>query len=165
MKKLCGECGKREVERRAVEGRRSPWHQFTSLPVPADLEIPTCSNCGSEWINREVAEKLDAALAKAAAARRLQLVQESLAELRPRLQQQELERLLGLSGGYVSKVKHGKEDPSDYLVVAMLLLASRPEAVEQVKRSWDTGHLPLRLTNNHFSRVAVPVTGDLPVAA
>ena len=125
----------------------------------------SCSSCGSEWINREVAEKLDAALSKAAAARRLQLVQESLAELRPRLQQQELERLLGLSGGYVSKVKHGKEDPSDYLVAAMLLLASRPEAVEQLKRSWDTGHLPLRLTNNHFSRVAVPVTGDLPVAA
>lgn len=165
MTRLCGECGKRAVERQAVAGRRSPWRQFTGLPIPADLEIPTCSNCGSEWINRDVAESLDAALAKEASARLTQLARESLDVLRATNQQQELEALLGLSPGYLSKVKHGKETPSDHLVAVLMLLAARPENIERVKWSWNTGHLPPRVTTDHFSRVAVALWDEIAVAS
>ena len=63
MKKLCGECSKRAVEPIAVAGRRSPFCNFPDLEIPADLAIPTWSNCGAEWIDGPTAEKLDAALA------------------------------------------------------------------------------------------------------
>ena len=59
----CVECGKGIVQPVAAPGRQAR-HRTLTLPVPADLEIPTCGNCGTEWIGDSVARKLDAALEK-----------------------------------------------------------------------------------------------------
>lgn len=44
--KLCGHCGKREVQPKG------------------DLQVPTCGNCGCEWIDRSTAKRLDEFMAK-----------------------------------------------------------------------------------------------------
>lgn len=164
MKRLCAECGERAVSPRAVSGRLLPWKQFPSLAVPEELEIPTCANCGSEWIDGKTAERIDGALDKEAAAVMRRLAREAIDALSATIHQREIEIQLGLSAGYISKLKHGKETPSAQLVTALALLAARPARLEEVERIWETGHLPPRLTNNHYSRVALPVDEPMAVA-
>jgi hypothetical protein len=155
MMKLCAECGERAVAPRAVAGRTSPWKQFASLPIPAELQVPTCSKCGAEWINGKTAGALDAALEQAAAERLTKLAREALGVLGGCVSQRELEAELGLSAGYLSKVKHGKETPSAQLVGLLALLASRPARLDQLTHVWETGELPPRVTNDHFTTVEV----------
>ncbi len=57
----CRECGDGLIRPLAREGRAYPYKDLM-LPVPADLEIPTCSDCGSEWIDAPTARALDNAL-------------------------------------------------------------------------------------------------------
>ena len=161
--KLCAECGERAVAPRAVGGRTSPWKHFPSLPVSADLEIPTCSKCGAEWIDRKTAEKIDAALARAAGERLSNVARHAIEVLGDSFNQRDLERDLGLSAGYLSKVKHGKETPSASLVALLTLLAARPARLEQVTRVWETGELPPRLVDTSITTVNVPTNESVPM--
>lgn len=154
--KLCADCGERAVAPRALGGRTSPWKHFPSLPVSANLEIPTCSNCGAEWIDRKTAERIDADLARAAGERLSKVARGAIEVLGDSFNQRDLERDLGLSAGYLSKVKHGKETPSASLVALLTLLAARPVRLEQVTRVWETGELPPRLVDTSITTVNVP---------
>lgn len=58
----CRECGEGLIRPLAREGRVMPYKNGLALPVPADLFIPTCSDCGSEWIDEPTAHALDNAL-------------------------------------------------------------------------------------------------------
>ncbi|MGB8933413.1 MAG: hypothetical protein WCC48_19375 [Anaeromyxobacteraceae bacterium] len=77
--------------------------------------------------------------------------------------QRDLERDLGLSAGYISKVKHGKETPSASLVALLTLLAARPARLEQVTHVWETGELPPRLVDNSITTVNVPTNESVPM--
>ncbi len=155
MMKLCAECGERAVAPHAAAGRTSPWKQFPSLPVSAEVQIPTCSKCGAEWIDRKTAATLDAVLERAAADRLTKVAREALAVLGASMSQRDLEAELGLSAGYLSKVKHGKETPSAQLVALLALLAARPARLDQLTHVWETGELPPRVTNDYFTTVNV----------
>ncbi len=151
MKTLCGECGKRAVEPLAVPGRTSPYKNFAALPLPDDLAIPTCANCGAEWIGARDADRIDAALENAAAEALSRLGREAIETLVDSVTQRELEELLGLSPGYVSKVKRGHEVPSASLVADLVLLAVRPRRVAELRRIWSTLRLPPRVTTDHVT--------------
>jgi hypothetical protein len=98
----CVECGKGIVRPVAAPGRQAR-HRTLTLPVPADLEIPTRGNCGTEWIGDSVARKLDAALEKEFRVRMRDLVTASLARLsKHTISKAHVERVLGLSQGYLS---------------------------------------------------------------
>lgn len=152
MTRLCGECGKRTVVPLAVAGRTSPWKHFPALPISADIEIPTCSSCGTEWIDRKTAERVDADLAKAAAALMSKVARDAIGVLGASMNQRDLETELGLSAGYLSKVKHGKETPSAALVGLLSLLAVRTVRLDEVSHVWETGSLPPRITTDYFSK-------------
>ncbi len=164
MSRLCVECGARAVEPRAVAGRTSAFKQFAGLPIPADLPIPTCGACGAERYDRQTSERLDAALSAAAADRLSRIAVEALDALAPTMTQRDLEGLLGLSAGYLSKLRHGKERPSAQLAGALVLLAVRPGRELELERAWETGHLPPRLTGENFARVEQPLLAPASVA-
>lgn len=164
MKKLCGECGKRTVEPLAVPGRRSPFRHFPTLDIPAGLSIPTCTNCGTEWIDRLTAEKLDAALTEQGTHVLAHVARQAIEALSATMSQRELESALGLSAAYLSKIRHGKESPSAPLVALLALLAARPARLEEVERVWATGLLSPRVVSNNFSRVDVQFDSDATVA-
>jgi Helix-turn-helix domain len=151
MKTLCGECGRREVEPRTAAGRMSPYKNFPALPVPDDLAIPTCRHCGAEWIGARDAELIDAALEKAAADVLSRLAREALESMIDGVTQRDLEQRLGLSPGYISKVKRGHEVPSPALVSALTLLAVRPARLRELELVWSTLRLPPRLTTEQLS--------------
>lgn len=145
MKALCGECGHREVEPRSAQGLRFPFRRMTSVPIEENLEIPTCGHCGAEWFDRDLAERLDAAIVAAGERVLSRLGREAIEALLPCITQQRLEQLLGLSPGYLSKVKRGKETPSPALVAGLALLASRPRRLHEVEKLWSSQVLPPRL--------------------
>jgi len=152
MKRLCAECGHREVEPRARPGRTSPYKNFAALRIPEDLEIPTCGHCGAEWIGAKDSERLDAALEKEAAAALSRLAQEALADITEVATQKMLEQRLGLSQGYLSKVKRGHEVPSPALLAALVLVAVRPSRLNELANVWTTLQLPPRLTSDDVTR-------------
>lgn len=165
MKKLCGECGKRAVEPVMAPGRRSPFRNFPELGIPSTLAIPTCSNCGAQWIDRDTARKIDEALAAQSASVLADVARQAIEALSATMSQRELEATLGLSAAYLSKVRHGKEAPSAPLVALLSLLATRPARIEEVERVWATGRLSPRVVSTNVSRVDLKVDSDVAVAS
>ena len=99
-----------------------------TLPLPDDLPIPTCSACGEEWIDRTTAQAVDSALEQEYQDRLRQLVVGSLERLAASgVTQRRLEQSLGLSHGYLSKIRSGASRPSAALVSCLHLLATDPE--------------------------------------
>ncbi len=125
---LCPTCGKDEVLPVARPGRTARYRNMEALPLPSDLVIPTCSACGEEWIDRATARAIDAALEREYQERLRQLAIANLEKLAAsRVTQRRLEKTLGLSHGYLSKIRSGASRPSAALVSCLYLLASDPE--------------------------------------
>ena len=97
------------------------------LPVPPDFEIPTCDQCGEEWLDASRTEKLDDILRALYEEYLSALFEYAMTVLREHRTQRALEELLGLSHGYISKVIGRKKVPSEPLVGQVLLLANDPE--------------------------------------
>ncbi len=124
----CVECGKGNVAPMAAPGRTARYKILADLTVPGDLEIPTCDACGMEWIDQPAAEAVDAALEPVYQRRLRQLASAYLEQLAEQcVTQQRLEKLLGLSQGYLSKIRSGASNPSPMLVSALGLLTIDPE--------------------------------------
>lgn len=137
----CPECGQGQIVPLARAGRTARHKNMPDLPVPADLAIPTCNVCSEEWIDGPTALALDRAL-EAAYQRQLQLLAitwlQKLAE--QHVTQRHLERLLGLSQGYLSKIRSGASHPSPMLVGYLHLLATDPERrLREVESSFALG--------------------------
>ena len=133
----CVECGKGIVRPLAAPGRQAR-HRTLTLPVPADLEIPTCGNCGTEWIGDSVARKLDAALEKEFRVRMRDLVTVSLARLsKHSISKAHVERVLGLSQGYLSHLTTtGDRTPSEALALNLVHFAQNPQGLRSSETLW-----------------------------
>lgn len=124
----CPACGQGEVRPTAQAGRLVRYKNMAALPLPDDLAIPTCGACAEEWIDRDTALAVDAALEREYQKRLRQLVVADLDRLAARkVTQRRLEEILGLSHGYLSKIRSGASRPSVALVSCLHLLASDPE--------------------------------------
>jgi transcriptional regulator with XRE-family HTH domain len=134
---ICPTCNKGEVKDLARTGRRMHFRNIPDLEVPADVVIPTCTNpdCGEEWIDGAVAARVDEVMKTAYQAALTIKAEEAISKLKKKAPQRDLERLLGLSAGYLSKLKHGKETTAP-LVVALMLLASDPRRVDELRSLW-----------------------------
>jgi len=134
-------CPHEVVEERAAAGRKVAWHIIDGLPVPDDLSLPTCTRCGARVSTRDSAERLDAAMKSVYAAELADKVRTALGVLVGHgNRQRDIEPLLGLSAGYLSKVKNGKAEPSPQLAAAMMMLAVAPaERINELKGLWPAG--------------------------
>jgi hypothetical protein len=133
----CPACGQGTVAPRGGKGRSFPYKQVPALEISDDLKLPTCDACGEMFIGAAAAKKLDANLER----RYLRLLAETatvaITKLSEHARQQELEQLLGLSHGYLSKLRNGKKDPSAALVGELMMLAENPrKRVVELRRHW-----------------------------
>jgi hypothetical protein len=102
------------------------------LEVPATLEIPTCGECGTEWFDGPTTAALDEALEKSYQRRLRSRFNIYLDQIFAKgISQAHLERSLGVSTGYISKLKREERNPGSELVVAVRLLATNPEKLIQ----------------------------------
>jgi transcriptional regulator with XRE-family HTH domain len=132
----CTGCAEGHLEYRTGTGRRWRFKNIPDLEIPSDVPVLTCNTCGATSLDRETAQRLDAVLVPAYEAELRRKAVQALAVLSEAgVTQRDLEPLLGLSGGYLSKLRNGKE-PSGPLVSLLMLLATNPQAVSQLKRLW-----------------------------
>jgi hypothetical protein len=104
------------------------------LQVPDDLVIPTCNHCGEQWISPADAKRIDAAL-------EVVYRQELLAKVRAVLPDPKdadrIERDLGLSRGYLSRLRTGRKIPSEPLVAILALIHQQPSVLKKVEAMWE----------------------------
>ncbi|HCF58412.1 MAG TPA: hypothetical protein DFS52_10515 [Myxococcales bacterium] len=139
MARRCPICGEGEIREVARSGRRLPYRNVPDLEVPADLAIPTCSACGEELIDAQLARRLDERLAGAYEAALSSKADAAIRKLAKLVPQRDLEPLLGLSAGYLSKLKKGEKRPSSPLVAALMLLASDVNRLAELGELWRVG--------------------------
>ena len=138
----CRECGEGMIVPLAKEGRRMPFRNMAALAVPSTLAIPTCNYCGNEWINPKTAQAIDEALQGAYADelhKRLVAAIDTILKA-TEIPQRRLEQLLGLSVGYISRLRAGRGDASAQVVSALALLAQDPKRrLKELDQLWVSG--------------------------
>ena len=133
----CKECGKGKIRPTARAGRSMPYRNMKALEIPADFLIPTCDKCGAEWIDESTAEALDEALEKAYRRILRERVKKAIDVIAKYVSQKRLESLLGISQGYLSRLRSGERDPSPELVSNLVLISRDPAArVEELEQLW-----------------------------
>ena len=134
----CHECGTGRVRPVARAGRRLRYKTIAALAVPGDMAIPTCDNCGAEWFDETTARALDEVLDQAYRRILHQTARTAVEGLAPHVTQRRLEELLGLSHGYLSKIRSGVRVPSAELVGHLALLARDPERrLRELEEIWE----------------------------
>jgi hypothetical protein len=134
---VCPACGKGTVAPRGGKGRSFPYRQVPALEIADDFLIPTCDSCNEMFISATVAKKLDAHLERQYQRLLADVVKSAIARIATHAPQQELEQLLGLSHGYLSKLRNGKREPSPTLVGELMMLAENPrKRVVELRRHW-----------------------------
>ena len=92
----------------------TPFRNMSTIDVasvPSSLAIPTCDHCGNEWIDPKTAEALDEALQGAYAEELHKRLEAALATIASaEITQRRLEQVLGLSLGYLSRVRAKRGD-------------------------------------------------------
>jgi hypothetical protein len=123
----------------ARAGRRMPFRTMAALPVPASLAIPTCDHCHTEWIDPKTAHAIDKALQVAYADelhKRLEVAVDSILTA-AEIPQRRLEQLLGLSAGYLSRLRGRRGDASAQIVSVLALLAHDPKRrLKELDQLW-----------------------------
>ena len=125
----CRECGEGTVRPVAKAGRKMPYRNMAALTVPSTLTIPTCDHCGNEWIDPRTARAIDETLREAYADELHKRLEAALVAILTAadVSQRRLEELLGLSIGYLSRVRSKRGDTSAQLVSALALIAEDPK--------------------------------------
>ncbi len=130
----CHACSQGEVVLKAEPGRTTRYKTIPNLPIPADLEMRTCDHCGERWFTPADAKRIDAAL-------EVVYRQELLARVRAVLpaakDADRIERDLGLSRGYLSRLRSGRKIPSEPLVAILTLIHQQPSVLKLVEAMWE----------------------------
>lgn len=130
----CHSCHKGTVSMLARPGRTAPYKSIPNLTVPADLEIQTCDHCGEEWMTPEDATRIDATM-------NIVYQQELLRRLRAVLpdakEASRIERDLGLSRGYLSRLRKTTRPPTEALLAILALFRLHPSTLRQVETFWE----------------------------
>ena len=136
MVKMCAECG--GIIRPVKKPGRFDSYKGMRLSVPADIEIPTCEDCGEEYSDEIIDEKIDAALEREYQKRLKKRLISALNILTKYISMAQLERKLGLSEGYLSKLKRECRELRPRVPAQIYSLAQDPEnRLRELDRFWD----------------------------
>ena len=135
--RACPHCGGPAVRGRPRPGRTVRYRNLAALPVPADISLPSCPRCRIEFVDPETQARLQPLLHEAYRRVLQQRVRVSIDALMRHISQRKLELLLGLSQGYLSRLRSGGGNPSPELVSNLALLAGDPVArLAELERYW-----------------------------
>ena len=136
---ICRGCGQRSVCLQTGAGRTMPYRNLAALAIPDDLPLPTCRRCRKPQLAPETKATLAEALSEQYRAELRRRVRSAIETLSAYISQHRLEALIGLSHGYLSRLRHGKGDPSPELVSHLAALARDPKArLQELERYWNT---------------------------
>ena len=139
----CPQCGAQAVRGRARPGRSIRYRNLGALPLPADVAVPTCVRCRFEYIDPETRARLEPLLHEEYRRILQQRIRQSIDALMRHTSQRKLEVLLGLSQGYLSRLRSGAGHPSPELVSHLALLAQDPaKRLAELERYWSEPAAP-----------------------
>jgi hypothetical protein len=124
---LCGCCNKPAVAMRGED--RFGTYRDLSVPIPDDLVSYHCAATGKLCADPD----LMVALRRGYREGLRRSCGDSIAKLAGACSGRRLEALLGLSQGYLSRLKSGKGQPSRCLSVLLALLARYPDLLREVE--------------------------------
>lgn len=129
----CHACFQGEVVPMAGSGRTTRYKAVANLAIPEDLIMSTCNHCGERWFTPAEAKRIDAALE---VVYRQELMRRVRAVLPPAKDADRVERDLGLSRGYLSRLRKGGRAPSEALVALLALIQQKPQMLAEVEAFW-----------------------------
>ena len=133
----CLRCGSHTVRPLQRPARTVSYRVFSALPLPADLPIPTCGRCHAECLDPETTGLLHRLLPRIYEAELRRLAGQEIRTISPYLSQRQLELLLGLAQGYLSRLLAQAGNPSSPLVLLLGLIAKDPQArLNEVQAYW-----------------------------
>ena len=133
----CIRCGVNAVKPRTGKGRTTRYRTMPFLPIPDAVLIPACASCGCEYLDEKTCEELSPLLHTVYLACLRTRVRLALDILSQHIPQRHLEQLLGLSQGYLSRLRAGAGNPSPELVSHLALLCDdAPRSLERLQRFW-----------------------------
>jgi hypothetical protein len=139
IERRCHACGEGRIRPLAKRGRRVRYKAIPSMEIPAEIAIPTCDKCGAEWLDHATAHAIDEALERRYRDILYEQARRALVVLVTHTTQGKLETILGLSHGYLSKIRSGNRVPSPELVSHLALLARDPKRrLHELEELW--GH-------------------------
>lgn len=134
---LCARCGSKTVRKRGRPGRTASYRNMPALPVPEHFPIPTCSRCHQEFVDPQTASDLHEVLRELYRSALKARVRRAIDELTRVVSQRRLEMLLGMSQGYLSRLRAGDGTPSPELVNHLALIARDPLArLREIECYW-----------------------------
>jgi transcriptional regulator with XRE-family HTH domain len=132
----CPICGEGTVKPKKIAGRFTRYKTMR-VPVPPGLSIPTCSECGTEYLDEDSAARMEKALAQRYQEELGSRAAQSIEVIAEHISQRDLEALLGLSHGYLSKLRSRERTPSPDLVAHLGSIARAPkERIRELMASW-----------------------------
>lgn len=134
------------MRKRARPGRTMRYRNMAALPIPDDFGIPTCGRCHAEYLDEATGQALEPLLRQAYQQVLQQRARQAIDAVTAHISQRRLETLLGLSQGYLSRLRAGAGNPSPELVSHLALIAHDPKLrLLELERYWATPEgLPLR---------------------
>ena len=125
---VCCRCGASAVVKSTGVDRTIPYRTLPALPLPSDLVIACCKRCKCLYPEQSEPDELRARLQALFVGCLQRRFRTALAVLQRSISQRQLELLLGLSQGYLSRLKAGAgNNPSSELVLLVALLSLDPE--------------------------------------
>jgi len=124
----CPACQEGTIDMRNIRGLAVPFRDEPAVVIDEDLIVPRCDNCGEILLNEKLAAAYDAVAQQSYERQRItqqkEEIEKALSALR--VNQSELETLLGVSQGYVSKLMRGEKVTSATTVRFLHVLSSDP---------------------------------------
>lgn len=109
-----------------------------ALPIPEDFPLPTCIKCRTEVLDKETHAKLAPFLLEEYRSALRRRIRHAIDALTGHTSQRKLELLLGLSQGYLSRLRAGSSNPSPELVSHLALIAKDPSVrLLELQRYWE----------------------------
>jgi len=122
------------------------------MPIPDDLLIPACGRCQSEYLDEETSAALGPQLQEVYLACLRTRVRIAIDILSRHVSQRRLERMMGMSQGYFSRLRAGSGNPSPELVSHLALLChDPPKRIEELARFWS-------LPDEEWPPLSIPAT-------
>jgi DNA-binding transcriptional regulator YiaG len=129
----CFSCGEGTIARRNARGQIFGYRDERAIPIEADLIVHLCDHCGEMLLDADAAARLSAVLEPSYRRLKVRRVMEAVDGIRAALDisQRDLERLIGVSDGYISKLRHGRRVPDATTLRLLHLINADPHAAVQ----------------------------------
>lgn len=135
----CPRCGCKSVRPKRRTGRTVPYRVLRALEIPGDAALPTCGRCKYEALDAATLRLIRPQLDEAYRAILRNMVRDLINKVTVFTSQRRLEQLLGLSQGYLSRLRAGAATPSTELLCALALIASDPRTrLTEIALLWST---------------------------